>query len=633
MSVDPQLSADPAVTAETILRSSTDGALALDGECRIYFLNEAAERLTGQQFEPAKSLRLSQLASFEGENGADLEALLTGVLRTGEGARWRGRIRGQMATLEATISPMTTGSGAKGAAITLRDISANESLRQSEERYRSAFELSSVGIALVAIDGRWLRANRALCSFLGYSEDELLRLTFQDITHADDLADDLNLVSELLAGARADFQMDKRYLRKGGGIVWAQLSVSLVRDAAGRALHFISQIRDITERKDAERQLQRTNRLYAVLSRCGWAIIRARSEEELFGEVCRVAVESAGFSVAWFGTFNAVTLQMAPVARAGPSAEYLDKVTITSDGPLGKGPAGVCFREARTATTSDYATDPAMAPWREASAQYGLRSAIVMPIRRRGVMVNVFGLLSSEPGFFREEETALVTEIGEGVSYALDRMALERERLQAENDLKQNRERLELVLEATGEAYWDWKVEANQWYMNPRYFSMLGYEPGEIGEGINGTLEMTHPDDRAMVLRALAGVLYEGKDALSVEFRLRHKDGSYRWVQARSKVVARDAGGNLARAVGTRVDITEHKQLTERFLQAQKMESVGRLAGGVAHDFNNHLTVINGYASLLLRTKVSEGGDRGRAETDSRCRRACRRFDPAVAGV
>ena len=185
-------------------------------------------------------------------------------------------------------------------------------------------------------------------------------------------------------------------------------------------------------------------------------------------------------------------------------------------------------------------------------------------------------------------------------------MTLERERLQAENDLKQNRERLELVLEATGDAYWDWKVEDNQWYMNPRYFSMLGYEPGQIGEGINGTLEMTHPDDRPMVLRALAGVLYEGKDVLSVEFRLRHKNGSYRWVHARSKVVARDAEGNLSRAVGTRVDITEHKHLAERFLQAQKMESVGRLAGGVAHDFNNHLTVINGYASLL-RTKVSDG--------------------------
>jgi two-component system, sensor histidine kinase and response regulator len=133
---------------------------------------------------------------------------------------------------------------------------AEEGLRQSEERFRTAFDHAAIGMSLVALDGRFLRVNPALCRLTGYSESELLDKTFQEITHPDDLAADLAQVDRLLAGEIRAFHMEKRYLRKDGEIIWIRLSSALVRDAQGAPLHSIGQLEDITERKRAEEALR-----------------------------------------------------------------------------------------------------------------------------------------------------------------------------------------------------------------------------------------------------------------------------------------------------------------------------------------------------------------------------------------
>jgi diguanylate cyclase (GGDEF)-like protein/PAS domain S-box-containing protein len=135
-----------------------------------------------------------------------------------------------------------------------RDISDR---KIADEQFRTAFDDALVGIALVAPDGTWLRVNNSLCEIVGYSREQLHGTTFQDITHSEDLDADLAQLQETLAGERAGYQMEKRYLRPDGQVVWALLSVSLVRDAAGAPLHFISQILDISERKRLEGELSR----------------------------------------------------------------------------------------------------------------------------------------------------------------------------------------------------------------------------------------------------------------------------------------------------------------------------------------------------------------------------------------
>ncbi|WP_176957789.1 PAS domain S-box protein [Mariprofundus sp. KV] len=124
-----------------------------------------------------------------------------------------------------------------------------QELLESETRFAATFAEAAIGLAHVAPDGSWIRVNQALCDIVGYSNDELLKLTFQDITHPDDLNADLHFVEQMLSGEIHQYSMEKRYFRKDGSTVWINLTVSLVRKESGEADYFISAVEDISRRK------------------------------------------------------------------------------------------------------------------------------------------------------------------------------------------------------------------------------------------------------------------------------------------------------------------------------------------------------------------------------------------------
>ncbi|MBE7464770.1 MAG: response regulator [Planctomycetes bacterium] len=129
---------------------------------------------------------------------------------------------------------------------------------RSEERFNRLLDHGPIGMATVSPDGRFTRVNPALCRMLGYEAQELQRLTFQEITHPEDLAEDLDLVNQLLKGEITQYRLEKRYFRKDGQMVWGSLYVALMRDETGRPLYFISQVVDITERRRELEELRET---------------------------------------------------------------------------------------------------------------------------------------------------------------------------------------------------------------------------------------------------------------------------------------------------------------------------------------------------------------------------------------
>jgi PAS domain S-box-containing protein len=140
--------------------------------------------------------------------------------------------------------------------ITERHRAANR-LRDSEERFRAAFSHSAIGIALISLEGHWLQVNEAICRILGYSEMELLSTTFQALTHPEDLAANRINLQRALAGEISHYEMEKRYLHKDGRIIWTLLTVALVRNAANEPLYFVSQLQDLTERRQARIEIER----------------------------------------------------------------------------------------------------------------------------------------------------------------------------------------------------------------------------------------------------------------------------------------------------------------------------------------------------------------------------------------
>jgi signal transduction histidine kinase/CheY-like chemotaxis protein len=212
-------------------------------------------------------------------------------------------------------------------------------------------------------------------------------------------------------------------------------------------------LQDITERKAREREIQRLNHLYAILSGINHSITRIKSREELFQEICRIATEHAAFKVVWIGWCDPETQQVVPVGRAGDSEGYLDKIKVYADDrPEGRGPVGTCIREGKTAVFSDFQNDPRALPWREAATVHGLRAAAAVPVYFHGKACGAFTVYASEPNVFQDKEVALLEEAGDDISFALENLEREVQRKQAAEEIRKlNIELEQRVVERTAE--------------------------------------------------------------------------------------------------------------------------------------------------------------------------------------
>jgi PAS domain S-box-containing protein len=438
---------------------------------------------------------------------------------------------------------------------------AQEKLRESEERFRALFAGAATGIAVAEPGGRYLQANAAYCRLVGYTEEELRSLDFAALTHPDDLALNVKLRDDLVSGARERFLLEKRYVTKGGGIVWVRHSVAATRSPGGEITGLIAVTEDITERKLVEDALRHSEeRLRLITNLVPHGIF---------------AKDSAGRHI-----------------FANPALAEL---------------AGLSIEEILGKDDFELVADRAQAEAYRADDLAVIRSGKKMVISEESRTD-----LSGRTRFLQTTKVPFtIPETGESAVLGVCVDITERKRSDA---------RFRRLVDSNVQGVFFWNTTGQITGANDAFLRMVGYEREDVTAGRVSWAAMTPPelveqDDRALKQLAIAGVC----EPFEKEFI--HQDGS------RVPIFIAPAMFEDNREEGFCfvLDLRERKKLEQQFLRAQRLESLGTLAGGVAHDFNNILSVILSFASMVLsdlkpgdpiRADISEISRAGERATD-----------------
>jgi two-component system cell cycle sensor histidine kinase/response regulator CckA len=259
------------VRLAAIVESSDDAIIGKSSDGRIQSWNAGAEKLFGYSAGEMTGDSIMRLIPADRQ---DEENQILEKIRHGEGVRnlesvWQAK-DGRRIDVSVTVSPIKDSTGKiVGASKVARDITERKqmekALGQSEEQLRAMFDLASVGIAQAdPRTGQWLRVNEKMCEITGYSAGELLQLHISDIIFSEDRQSDREVFERVVRGESPDYRMEKRYIRKDGALVWVNVNMTVVRDAAGQPTRTMAVIEDITERKQAEEKLK----LFRLLIEC-----------------------------------------------------------------------------------------------------------------------------------------------------------------------------------------------------------------------------------------------------------------------------------------------------------------------------------------------------------------------------
>ncbi|GAB4574897.1 MAG: PAS domain S-box protein [Anaerolineae bacterium] len=245
-----------------MFEQATTGNAQLDAEGRILRANSRLSELLGYSSEELASLNVIDLVSPDERETVlqTFDALVSAQIGRYSADRRYRRKDGSTLWVHVTVTPVACGDALLCYLLTVEDISARKegevSLAASEANYRRYFSEALVGLGVSGPDRRWLEANDALCDILGYSRTELFSMTWEEMTHPDDLDANMTLFNEAVAGQRDSYRLEKRFIRKDGSVVYTRLATQVLRHPDGSLDRLLTQVEDITEQRLAEQQLR-----------------------------------------------------------------------------------------------------------------------------------------------------------------------------------------------------------------------------------------------------------------------------------------------------------------------------------------------------------------------------------------
>ncbi len=385
----------------------------------------------------------------------------------------------------------------------------DDALRESEERFRGAFENAAVGASMIDMKGRFIKVNRRLCEILGYTQEELLSKTFSDVTHPEDVRIGVDALAKQMAGEADALSFEKRYIHRDGHVVHMIVSPSVIRDRDGKPTHCVGMFQNITQRKQAEESLLLFRNL---LNKSNDAIT---VNDPVTGRLLMVndkACSNLGYE----------------------RSELLTKRTLDIESIF-----------------------PDQAAW----------GAHVSEVKSKGYLI-LEGMNRRRDGtLFPVEVNVTYMTVG-GTDYMVAVLRDITERKASEQALRISEERLSKAQKMAHVGNWEENYATGRLYWSEEVYHIYGVDPATFTPTLEAVGKAMHPDDLGPFVKAVNAALYERKH-FEMDYRLIRPDGTIRTVHTIGKVSYDQAGKPVVHA-GTVQDITEQKKAEEKLRQSEE---------------------------------------------------------------
>lgn len=568
----------------TLVETAADAIFTVDENGDFISANRAAARYMGR--EPHEMVG-SNLRDVFPEEAAEVH--LRGVRSVFETGEARTRLDSHEVTdigekwFNTTISPVKDADGKVLWALGIsRDITerkeAETNLEESERRFRSLFEKAPIGIGVAAMDGRVIAWNEAVVTTLGLSPEELLNLNVNELYQN---PEDREYVLARLREDGVVRDHDVMLRRRGGETFQARLMVETIQYEGQDVL--MTAVEDITDRKRAE-FLLRLQRDMAV--RIGSTTELSQALDYLLEATCRID----GLDCGGFYSIDYRTGDLELLAHRGLSDEFIRDVSHFS--PDSPNTGIVMAGEPVFATYSELGTNQG-----KTEIQEGLKGIAVIPVKHESRVIGALNISSHTheeiPHPARDMLEAIAAQVGGLLA-----------RFRSEEALRESEGLHRLLADNISDVIWTMDVDIKKVsYVSPSIRHLTGFTPDEVMR--MSMIELLAPESlekAAGVIGSVVKELEEGTfEPMTVELDLLRRDGEAVSVETRISAVYGHEGVP-SYILGVTRDVSERKRLEEQLRQSAKMQAIGELAGGVAHEFNNMLTGILGYASMLRLT-------------------------------